>query len=173
MGRILALHGYHGSAEQLRRQLPWLDVVALDAPSRATGDFGWWHARDGRYVGWERTRDAIGALIAKQPFDGVLGFSQGAVLASLLVGLFDFRFAIMIGGFASRDPAHAEIYARTERYALPSLHVIGRADGVVPPESSRLLAARFRDPEIVEHPGGHVIPDSDAVRAAIGSLQDR
>ncbi|MFT3692112.1 MAG: hypothetical protein QM831_03155 [Kofleriaceae bacterium] len=168
--RILALHGYHGSAEQLRRQLDWLDVFAFDAPSRADGDFGWWHARDGRYVGWERTRDAIGELLAKHSFDGVLGFSQGAVLTSLLVGLFEFRFAIMIGGFPSRDPAHAEIYARTERYARPSLHIIGRADTVVPPDASRMLAARFHEPTILEHAGGHVIPTSDDVRAAIATI---
>ncbi len=171
--RVLALHGYHGSGALLRRQLAPLfeglevDLVAPDAPSKASGDFGWWHARDGRYVGWERTRDA---LLAAGAFDGVLGFSQGAVLASLLVALVDVRFAVMVGGFPSRDPAHSELYARSERYALPSLHLIGRADTVVPPDASRWLAARFSSPTIVEHAGGHELPVTGAARAALRAV---
>src|SRR5215470_5572619 len=95
--RILALHGYHGSAEILRRQVaPLADALAdiaelvyVDAPSLATGDFGWWHATDEegvmRYRGWERTRAWIAEYCAQHgPFDGVFGFSQGAALAALL-----------------------------------------------------------------------------------------
>src|SRR5579863_304352 len=82
--RILCLHGYHGSGEVLRGQMQALmaglesrvELVYLDAPSLAEGDYGWWHAvpaaenaggADGsgvgrahmRYEGWERTRKAI------------------------------------------------------------------------------------------------------------------
>jgi hypothetical protein len=110
--RILCLHGYHGSGAVLRRQMAtWpselatvADFVYADAPSLADGDFGWWHAVDSEqdpagddpgvgdrhrhYKGWARTRDAIVSAFEKQgPFDGVLGFSQGAALAALLVGL--------------------------------------------------------------------------------------
>src|SRR5689334_19339744 len=50
--RILCLHGYHGSAQILRSQLgplasslePLVELVYVDAPSLAAGDFGWWHA---------------------------------------------------------------------------------------------------------------------------------
>ena len=105
--RVLCLHGYHGNAQILRGQLVRLangldglvEFVCLDAPSLAAGDFGWWRAEAAemgagvggcakRYKGWQKTRDAIVSAFAVQgPFDGVFGFSQGAVLASLLVGL--------------------------------------------------------------------------------------
>src|ERR1700685_1011740 len=100
--RVLSLHGYHGNAQVLRRQLAPLadglddlvEFVYIDAPSLAAGDFGWWHAepseRDAgvgcgvkRYKGWRETRDAVVAAFTLQgPFDGVFGFSQGAALAS-------------------------------------------------------------------------------------------
>src|SRR5882757_2029883 len=91
--RLLCLHGYHGSADIMRRQLgplvDGLDVpvefVYVDAPSLAVGDFGWWHLN---FQGWERTRDWAVDLFEREPrFDGVFGFSQGAALTALLVGM--------------------------------------------------------------------------------------
>jgi Serine hydrolase (FSH1) len=51
--RILCLHGYHGSAAVLRRQIAPVaarlpadvELVFVDAPSLASGGFGWWHER--------------------------------------------------------------------------------------------------------------------------------
>ena len=202
--RILCLHGYHGSARALRGQMgslleelePLAELVFLDAPSIAAGDFGWWHAAEDEragpvddpgvrgprrhYKGWERTRDALIARFAADgPFDGVFGFSQGAALTGLLVGLravggsptperpLRFDFAVMVGGFPSNDPELARLYARPDAYALPSLHVLGRADGIVQPADSRALASRFANPAFVEHGGGHVIPNDAAARASI------
>jgi len=50
--KILCLHGYHGSARSLRSQMgslvselePLAELVFIDAPSLAAGDYGWWHA---------------------------------------------------------------------------------------------------------------------------------
>lgn len=42
--------------------------------------------------------------------------------------------------------------------SLPSLHLMGAADKVVPADSSRQLASRFVDPIIIEHEQGHCIP---------------
>jgi acetyl esterase/lipase len=205
--RILCLHGYHGTGEVLRRQMQSLmdgfesqvELVYLDAPSLSEGDYGWWHAvpvesartGDGsgagharmRYEGWERTRKAIVSAFDRQgPFDGVFGFSQGAALTGLVVGLrapdgvptleqpITFDFAILVSGFVSNDPAHASLYARKASYALPSLHLIGRSDGVVPTRDSRELAARFGEPTLVEHGGGHVVASDPSVRTAVGAF---
>ena len=190
MTRILCLHGYHGSAEILRRQMAPLvqgladvEFVCLDAPSLAEGDFGWWHAeaadprdmgdggvarRPRRYAGWERSRDWAVSLLDREAFDGVFGFSQGAAMTALLVGLkARFRFAMMVGGFASSDPSHASLFAGEARFDLPSLHLIGRADFIVWPELSRSLASRFKAPTIVEHEGGHVIAADPQVRSQV------
>jgi hypothetical protein len=90
---------------------PVAEFVYVDAPSLATGDFGWWHRN---FESWGRTGDWIASLFQREPrFDGVFGFSQGAALTSLLVGLrapdgqvsvtnpLSFDFAVMVGGFRS------------------------------------------------------------------------
>jgi len=207
--RVLCLHGYHGSAATLRAQMRGLvegledraDFVCVDAPSLAGGDFGWWHAVDDKrdaarddagvtvrhthYKGWARTRDAIVAAFGHEgPFDGVFGFSQGAALTGLLVGLrapggrpaderpLAFDFAIMVGGFRSNDPEHASLYARRDSYDLPSLHVLGRADAVVPNERSRALAACFPGATLVEHGGGHVVASDPATLDRVRAFLD-
>jgi acetyl esterase/lipase len=175
--RILCLHGYHGSAATLRAQMrawtegleAFADFVHVDAPSLAERDFGWWHAAPPHYRGWARTRDWLVSLCAREKsrgaaFDGVFGFSQGAAVAALLVGLCALDFAIVVGGFMGSDAEHAAIYETMRAEGPPSLHIIGRSDGIVPPQASRALAACFRAPIVLEHQGGHVVAATPAVR---------
>jgi len=209
--KILCLHGYHGTAQTIRAQLaplvaglePIADFVYVDAPSHASGDFGWWHAveKEGDparedpgvdgpqryYKGWERTRAGIVSTFERMgPFDGVLGVSQGAALTGLLAGLrasdgrttperpLRFDFAVMLLGFVSRDPGLARLYERTDGYALPSLHVIGGSDEIVPMVDSLELASHFASPVLVEFAGGHEIPKDPATRAAVRAfLEER
>jgi hypothetical protein len=183
--RILCLHGYHGSAQILRRQmagfassLSGVEFVYVDAPSLARGDFGWWHSPS---LGWDRTRDWVTDLVATRPrFDGVFGFSQGAAFTGLLAGMrqqsaelaagIPFDFAIMVGGFKSAAPQHAGLYRH--RFALPSVHVIGRRDGVIPPRESDDLARQFQDPVVLRHSGGHVVPSDTAIVEGIAGFLD-
>jgi pimeloyl-ACP methyl ester carboxylesterase len=180
--RILCLHGYHGRAAVLRRQMAAfttampadVEFVYVDAPSLAEGDFGWWHAGG---AGWERTREwATGLFGSADGFDGVFGFSQGAALAGLLAGLqqacagdanhnIRFTFALMVGGFKSDVAEPDDLFAH--QLTVPSIHVVGRTDMVVPPNESRLLAEAFADPLVLEHRGGHVIPGEPAVTGPI------
>jgi hypothetical protein len=152
-----------------------IELVYIDAPSLASGDFGWWHEG---FTGWERTRDHIAALLRTGPrFDGLFGFSQGAALAGLLTAVqesgdappqFHFGFAIMVGGFTSDLPKHAELFRH--KLATPSVHVIGRRDVIVSRKDSLRLADRFADPLVLEHPGGHTVPGHDAVVEPIASF---
>jgi Serine hydrolase (FSH1) len=178
--RVLCLHGYHGSAAVLRRQIAPVaaslpadvELVFVDAPSLSSGDFGWWHEG---FRGWERTRDWAIELMSSQHFDGVFGFSQSAALAGLLAALRDdepapisFDFAIMVSGFTSTMPQHPHLFTR--KLSVPSLHVIGRADVIIPMRDSLLLAERFADAVIIEHGGGHVIPDDPAITTRIADF---
>jgi len=190
---ILALHGYHGSGQALRRQIgpladalpPSVSLTFVDAPSLARGDFGWWHEG---FTGWEATRDWAAALTAEQHFDGVIGFSQGAALAGLLLATqeapgddaagntplafgFSFRFGVMIGGFTSQKPQHAALFRR--KLTTPSLHVTGSADGIVPMRDSLRLAERFVNPVVIKHDGGHVIPSDPRILVRIVEFVDR
>ena len=205
--RILCLHGYHGSAKTLQTQMRPLtrgleslaEFVCVDAPSLATGDFGWWHAVSNvgddpkhagvdrptmRYEGWLKTKAWLISLFQQSaPFDGVFGFSQGAALTSLLVGLrnpreaedrISFDFAMMVGGFASNDGSHAHLYQRSSEYGLPSVHIIGGSDFVVPSGNSDRLASLFKAPLILRHSGGHIIPDNPQIRnSVVAFLQER
>jgi predicted esterase len=172
--RILALHGYHGSAAVLRRQIAPLssvlpaevELVFVDAPSLAEGDFGWWHEG---FRGWERTRDWALELAGRERYDGVFGFSQGAALAGLLTALQQrFEFAVMVGGFTSFEPQHAALFQR--QVTVPSLHVMGAADDIVPMRDSLRLAERFEAPVIVKHPSGHVIPSDSTITSRIAEF---
>jgi len=171
MLRILCLYGYHGSAEILRGQLAPLassiggvEFVFVDAPSLAERDFGWWHSPA---RGWDRTRDWAIDILGGQPgFDGVFGFSQGAALAGLLAGMRQastvrFDFAVLVSGFKNDAPQLAELYR--PRFTVPSLHIISRTDGIVAPRESHSLAEQFENPVILEHGGGHVVPNTPAV----------
>ena len=184
--RMLCLHGYHGTGATLRRQMAPLagslpadiEFVYIDAPSLASGGFGWWHEG---FSGWERTRDWItGQLSAGSRIDGLFGFSQGAALTGLLAALrespqaprgLDFGFAIMVGGFTSFLPQHADLFPGP--LAIPSVHVIGRGDGIVSRSDSLKLAGRFDDPLVLEHAGGHVIPGDRAVAEPIARFLAR
>jgi pimeloyl-ACP methyl ester carboxylesterase len=178
--RMLCLHGYHGSAAILRRQMaplaaaipPNVELVYADAPSLSAGDFGWWHEG---FSGWERTRDWAVELVGSSPVDGIFGFSQGAALTGLLAALRDsspaplsFEFAIMVGGFTSTMPQHAGLFPR--KLTVPSVHVTGRSDAIVPIRDSLLLAGRFARPLVIEHDGGHVIPGDTAVTEPIAEF---
>lgn len=182
---MLCLHGYQGSAAALRGQLQPLAVgladtvefVAADAPSRAAGDFGWWHGDSvggTPYRGWQRTRSwLLDTLDWQGPFDGVLGFSQGAALTALVPGLCAAenvtapRFVIMAAGFRSEAPEHRALFAERAAYRIPSLHIIGATDTVVAPADSNMLATMFTHPVVVTHPGGHVIGATPNVQQAL------
>lgn len=90
------------------------------------------------------------------PFDGILGFSQGAALGSILCDLlekggefhicimyflkelfinhlselsFSFKFAILVSGFRSKLSPHSHYYLTKKK--IPTLHVIGDTDRIV------------------------------------------
>jgi predicted esterase len=173
---------------------PHFEWDYVDAPSLAEGDYGWWRAIEPspqtsasaakgllQYAGWERSRKFLCERLARSRYDGIFGFSQGAAMTSLLVGLRSrdqsrsepwFNFAVMVGGFESRDPSHAQIYARQGLYALPTLHLIGAVDQIVAPETSLALAARFQRAEVVMHRGGHIVPSDHSSSAKVASFLD-
>ncbi|GAY63168.1 hypothetical protein CUMW_223460 [Citrus unshiu] len=99
------------------------------------------------------------------PFDGILGFSQGAAMAASvcaqwerLKGEIDFRFAILCSGFALHS---AEFEHRSIN--CPSLHIFGGDlgnDRQVANQASKELAKAFEEgcSVIIEHDCGHIIP---------------
>ncbi|MES2352887.1 MAG: hypothetical protein V4568_00570 [Pseudomonadota bacterium] len=185
--------------DQMKMLTSGLDHLAefmhVDAPSLAKGGFSWWRAvRDensadkgdpsvARYEGWSNTYEwAVSFFKREGPFDGVFGFSQGGALTALLVGLrspdgktterkpLAFNFAIMVGAFLAKDPNLASLYESEANYDLPSIHIIGLSDSIVPSEYSRMVASKFKNPLVLEHNGGHVIAATAEIRKQFSSF---
>ncbi|KAK4769181.1 hypothetical protein SAY86_027331 [Trapa natans] len=99
------------------------------------------------------------------PFDGILGFSQGAAMATIVCahqdmfkGEMNFRFAVLCSGYAPKleDISFGSIHC-------PSLHIFGcdhGKDRQISNEASRHLTSYFEEGSsvIVQHDSGHIIP---------------
>lgn len=112
--------------------------------------------------------------LCAQKFDGLLGFSQGAMAAAILAAIKEskqpsshmlesLRFVLLFSG----GPPRAESLIDLFRSPLqtPSIHVWGEADEILRPELSAMLADRFsvETRHEYQHRGGHVIPtDADS-----------
>ncbi|XP_036624577.1 esterase OVCA2 [Trichosurus vulpecula] len=122
--------------------------------------------------GLDEALGVVGQAMAQHgPLDGLLGFSQGAALAALVCALAQSgdprfplpRFVILISGFRPRGP-RLTLPFRQAPLMLPSLHVLGETDRVIPTRESLELAACFSGAVTLSHPGGHFIPAASPQR---------
>ena len=175
--RVLVLHGYSQTApDLLSRYKPLLDrklkfcaLVAPSAPFPLAELPGrtWWMNRSpdptraGTYEGLDTSRALLLALIAQHgPFHGVLGFSQGAVLAHQLLaeGSLEVKWCVLASGFpSSMAPRSGGEGQAAPLLTVPSLHLTSQEDRTVAAERHAALAACFADPVIVQHEHGHAL----------------
>ncbi|XP_058179594.1 uncharacterized protein LOC131298248 isoform X1 [Rhododendron vialii] len=193
--RVLCLHGFRTSAEILRKQIQrWpepvlrkLELVFIDAPFPARGRSGIESLFDPPYYEWYQSNEGFTEyynfdeclayledyMIKHGPFDGLLGFSQGAILSAAFPGMQSegtaltrvpmIKFVILIsgamfGGIKFRVPKQAA-NAYSSPIKLPSLHIIGERDFLKEPGIA--LLESFQDPFVIYHPNGHVVPRLD------------
>jgi predicted esterase len=94
---------------------------------------------------------------------GVIGFSQGALVAAVLAGLAsrgDFpalRYVVIIAGRTPRADTLRPLFEHT--LDVPSLHVWGERDPIATPAAAE-LAERFAPAqrEVLVWPGSHRVP---------------
>uniref|UniRef100_A0A915NGN0 Serine hydrolase FSH domain-containing protein n=1 Tax=Meloidogyne floridensis TaxID=298350 RepID=A0A915NGN0_9BILA len=93
----------------------------------------------------------------KGPFDGFLGFSQGASFIYLLLASnpsLNIRFVILFSGFKSLSSFHNQF--NCVKICVKSLHIWGLNDEIVLPKRSEELAEElFKNAQICTHPGKH------------------
>lgn len=143
---------------------------------------GWWFSDVGArsFSAQQQCDESLGldesvaavreAVKVQGPFDGIMGFSQGAAFVAMLCCLqeqklepeFSFRFAILVAGFRSACKEHLKFYAAPLQ--IPALHVFGLEDRVIPDNMSRELLPSFQDTQVLTHPGGHFVPAASAHR---------
>lgn len=163
-------------------QSPDTDKEASSGPVVEADGRGWWFSDVAARsfsaqqqcevsLGLDQSVTAVRDAIRTQgPFDGILGFSQGAAFVAMLCSLqeqnlepeFNFRFAVLVAGFRSACSEHESFYKSTLQ--IPSLHVFGQEDRVIPDHMSKDLLPVFNDPQILTHSGGHFVPAASAHR---------
>ena len=190
MKKLLCLHGYGQNAvlfkkkiSVLRNHLNKFDIECffVDAPyicPQSSFDFiipengkAWYISSQDNsiYNGLSESLDYLRQIVDQNgEFIGVLGFSQGATMAALVAShLQCFRFLVCFGGFVPRS-ASAKLLLS---FKNPSLHVIGRNDTYISPQESMGLASYLgslgSQVEIINHDGGHVVPQTAEYRDQI------
>ncbi|OLL23641.1 hypothetical protein NEOLI_004172, partial [Neolecta irregularis DAH-3] len=191
--RILCLHGYTQSGPTFRQKIAALtkpleklghefifptaphvlflsDTAGESSPAEQIEAYGWWTVREEKYHGLRTSLEFILDLISDDaPFDGVIGFSQGACIASILTSLLEsgkrnllpkpsnqppFKFGLYYSGFSAKF--NPEFYL--PKISTPTLHFNGELDTVVSNERMQTLIDVCIDPKIVRFPGGHFVP---------------
>ncbi|SCU79596.1 LAFA_0B04214g1_1 [Lachancea sp. 'fantastica'] len=151
------------------------DIATQFNTQSGTDDiFGWWlKDPNDQYKVPQNTVDFLrDYIIENGPFEGIIGFSQGAGYAGYLctdvrqlLGLTleqqpDFKFFISFSGFRMA-PAWFQNQYKENLIKVPSLHVEGELDTVV--ESSRVMAlfdaCSSETRTLLKHPGGHFVPN--------------
>lgn len=121
-------------------------------------------------------------VVENGPFDGIMGFSQGAGLAGYLLTDFNgilklseeqqpkFKFFVSFSGFKF-EPSHFQKAYSKNQIVTPSLHIQGELDTVVSEERSLELYNCFEEStrDIFKHPGGHFVPNSKNVVMRVSS----
>uniref|UniRef100_A0A1I8PPQ5 Serine hydrolase domain-containing protein n=1 Tax=Stomoxys calcitrans TaxID=35570 RepID=A0A1I8PPQ5_STOCA len=206
--RVLCLHGYRQNGDAFKSKLgsfrkhvnKYAEFVFVDAPHKAkpleegaepqADQLSWWFNNDdGSFKGTNKNGPAFGfqeslKLVEQTwktqgPFQGLLGFSQGACFVGLICGLAKKKltsikpeFAILSSGFLSGSLVHKSAYE--ESVIIPTLHIYGLSDEIIPKEMSQELANLFKNVEVLEHNGGHYFPaTSQQKQTYINFFQDR
>ncbi|KZT05383.1 FSH1-domain-containing protein [Laetiporus sulphureus 93-53] len=137
---------------------------------------GWWKAEADRNLarGLDDSLAALRDILAKDHYEGVFGFSQGAAMAAILAALLErpqahppflidgkpphppLGFCIAVAGFRPRSPLADTIFSPS--YSTPTLHVLGRTDVIVVEERSKTLIDISDNKRVVHHDGGHFVP---------------
>ncbi|KHN34600.1 dihydrofolate reductase-like [Glycine soja] len=196
--KILCLHGFRTSGSFLKKQISkWdpslfiqFDMVFPDGKYPAGGKsdiegifpppYYEWFQFEKDFTVYFNLEECISYLCdyitANGPFDGFLGFSQGATLSALLIGYQaqgkvlkehpPIKFFISISGSKFRDPSICDV-AYKDPIKAKSVHFIGEKDWLKLPSED--LASAFDKPFIIRHPQGHTVPRLDEV--AISQLR--
>uniref|UniRef100_A0A0B6Z5Z1 Serine hydrolase domain-containing protein n=1 Tax=Arion vulgaris TaxID=1028688 RepID=A0A0B6Z5Z1_9EUPU len=149
----------------------------VESSGKSLDERGWWFTREDDYFkstdfsniskGFDTSVEMIIKILEdknSQGFDGIIGFSQGACLVSILCMMQQmenknwFKFAILFSGFKSPSSNHDKYY--NQKITLPSLHVYGDSDQIIVHERSEELMSVFDNPKTLRHPGGHFVPAS-------------
>lgn len=189
--RILGIHGHRTSGAILQKQLSkWspaihdlVEFTFLDAPTPAKGKSEVEGIYEGPYFEWmqfnkdytefygyeESIAFIIDFMEKNGPFDGLIGFSQGATLCGALTAVQErgriingksaadlpkIKFVVFIAGAKLRDPKIVDVFDTP--IDLPTLHFLGDKDPLKIP--GEFFLANWKNSVAIRHPQGHTVP---------------
>ncbi|CEP14960.1 hypothetical protein [Parasitella parasitica] len=195
--RILCLHGYTQNGTMFRKKTAAVrksvDSLAdfvyitgphhISPPTYSTISEREAAAKEESSEGFKESIEFVKDVLIKEgPFDGIMGFSQGACFAALLTELLEdrtcfpnlisptfghppFKFSIIVAGFKpTMQEATNIMLNKDKKVKTPSMHFIGDLDTLVLPEAMISLAETFEKPNIFRHTGGHYLPSNPSSR---------
>ncbi|RDW90944.1 hypothetical protein BP5796_02109 [Coleophoma crateriformis] len=167
--------------------IPGYDARTVVEGSKEKEAYGWWkHDPTAEaYAGLDETFTILAETIRNADgIDGVVGFSQGAAVASFVASLLEpgresafvqnvggmvypadwvgvnqgreLKFAVSYSGFCSTIDQYRSFYEPKIR--TPFLHVIGSSDMIVEESRSLALAEACENSKVLYHPGAHFVP---------------
>jgi len=83
-----------------------------------------------------------------------------------------FKLAILVSGFAMLDPQASFFPPNGGQSPAKTLHVIGNGDVIVSNERSEGLVAKFINPRVEFHEGGHYVPSKSNFRQFFKKIFD-
>ncbi|KAJ3031568.1 UNVERIFIED_CONTAM: hypothetical protein HDU68_002666 [Siphonaria sp. JEL0065] len=179
--RILCLHGSRQTGSVFQERISRLEdalpqtqatLFYVDGPHSLPLSDGddlpmrtWYKKKDGEYCACASLRLFDELWKRFGPFDGIVGFSAGALAACLIASLperFQGLVWIMISGCPNLDNMSwcSCSSMGSGRLSIPqtlqSMHIFGKLDTLVPPQDSAITAREyFHAPVLVEHDHGH------------------
>jgi len=201
--RLLFLHGFQQSPSVIQEETGFLpdflqklleEKVDIEYPTapfpstpRANRDptYSWWPEDAGN--DYTRTFAHLGKILESNgPYDGVIGFSQGASVASLTAALLEqpqdsrpaefstmhapFKFVVSFSGYREEDARVQQYYER--RIRTPVLHFINSTDPIVTEDRCLRLVDSCYDTDgrvvIYSGSGNHRVPATKSTKAALG-----
>ncbi|WWC60334.1 uncharacterized protein I303_102905 [Kwoniella dejecticola CBS 10117] len=175
-----------------KADLPWsdnLDQFGSNATTDETAQTpettprAWWVTANEMktYRKFDETVAYLHDYLSKnEPFDGIMGFSQGAGMAAILSALLEkpglhpnfssepplpkFKFAIFVGGFLPKAESHDFTPYFPLPASLPTLHVCGKNDTLITIERSQTLVDKCENSRVELHDGGHYTPSKASWR---------
>jgi len=139
---------------------------------------------DNTLVDYESAKQAMefvqDIIVEDGPFDGIMGFSQGAALALALLlqhstdHPLDPAYAICkFAIFFSCVGINEEQNRWDAKLSLPSLHVFDKADSMLATSTLATEHCELGSAKLILHERGHVIPrDNKTVNEILDAVQD-
>jgi hypothetical protein len=173
---ILYLHGFRGNktlmkyqTKKLRDLLPTCTHHVINAVHQATEppedpvvrksfqppfyehcQFTYLPNNQVEYRGIDQSITYLKQYVKRHKIDGIVAFSQGTYVASILSSYVPLKFLVSICGMRCKD----ESYSIDPE--LPTFHVVGKQDKWYKPGLE--FSEMFFDAKVAEHKGGHHFP---------------